>query len=137
MKIYLKLSGTAILGYDFTAHDDYQTEIDIEGLANIYTLPYGNNEKFVNAKYVEGALVVLTEQERLAHPNYKARKIDELKNKVSSDIAVLDELKAHSLMGKKSMGGELTQDESDFVSSFLLARQAILDQYELDKAQYE
>lgn len=88
-------------------------------------------------KYVNNALVELSQQEIEAHPNYKARKINELKIAASQAIAALDELKAHSLMGKVAMGGELTQDEDTFVDSFLSQRQAILDQYELDKAQYE
>jgi len=132
MKVYLKLSGTTILGYDFLSHDDYQTEIEIDGLPTICS---EKNE--YQYKCVDGVLVALSEQEILDHPENKLHKIALLKDKARRDITALEELKAHSLMGKKSMGGELTQDESDFVSSFLSARQAILDQYELDKAQYE
>jgi len=88
-------------------------------------------------KYINSELITLTEQEILAHPNYKAKQIGSLKAKASFDIQTLDELKAHSIAAKKGEGIELTSDEQSFLTSFLNARQAILDQYELDKQAYE
>jgi hypothetical protein len=88
-------------------------------------------------KYSNGEVVSLTEQEISSHPCYTARKIGELKTLAARSIAALDELKAHSIAAKKGEGIELTEDEQAFLTDFLTARQAILDQYELDKQAYE
>lgn len=129
MKFYLQVSDGVILDHSYCLDDTHTVECDCDSLTNYdghYTL-----------KYLSGELISLTQQEIESHPRYKLTKIQELKNKVSRDISALDELKAHSLMGKVAMGGELSQDEASFVSNFLVQRQALLDQYELDKAQYE
>ena len=88
-------------------------------------------------KYINGALVALSEQEILAHPNYKTRKLNELKQQIKQAISVLDELKAHSLAAKKMEGSQLSQEDQTFLTNFISQRDSLLAQYEVDKAQYE
>jgi len=127
--LYLKLDGTTILDHDYSQHDDYQTEVEYTQLRN-------SDGDYIY-KYENSQLVSLSGAEITAHPNYKTRKIGELKDQVKTDIQILDEQKAHSLALKKAMGNELTTDETTFVNNFLTQRQSILDQYETDKQQYE
>ena len=62
--MFIKLSGNNIIGHDYYSHDEYTIEVSEQVLVNLD----GNYFGIYKYKYVDNALVELTEEEMINHP---------------------------------------------------------------------
>ena len=110
--MFIKLDGQNITGHDYYSHDEYTTGVNEQILVNL-SEPYFGIYKY---KYVEGALVELTEQEMAVHPVY-------LSNLASTARQLRDKLLAESDF-------VVTTDSAASVeckAAFVIYRQALRD----------